>query len=103
MTDFFIKNNFLVMLTSDMDEWMDKISEEPFAAKLYLRELFSNFYIGCNCRVEGILAVPGKVNHCLICYRHLSSLDAHAHLDQFDLALISWLALVWKGKEIFKP
>lgn len=86
------------MLATDMNEWMDKMSTEPFASKVFFRELFTDYYPNCTCRVEGKLAIVGKVNKCLTCFHHMSSLDAHLHVDRFDLALIGWLSLVWKGE-----
>ena len=91
------------MTADDMDEWMDKICLESFAAKVFLRELFSKFYPNCNCRVNGKLVVPGRVNTCTTCYRHVASLDAHVHRDDFDLAIVSWLSLIWRGKEHTSP
>ena len=85
------------MLRDDMEQWMDKISLEAFGSKVFLRELFTNHYPNCDCRVSGKLAIHGKVNQCLTCYRHVSSIDAHLFYENFDLALICWLALIWKG------
>ena len=88
----------LVMLTSDMNEWMEKLSTEPFASKVFFQELFTNYYPNCNCRVNGKLAVSGTVNTCVTCFRHVSSLDAHQFLENFEFALISWISTVWKGE-----
>ena len=86
------------MTIDNMAEWMDIVAFEPFAAKVFFRELFTAFYPGCSCRIDGKMIVTGRINNCKVCFRHLGSLDAHMFLANLDFAMLSWLSTIWKGK-----
>ena len=85
------------MNRKNFKEWMAKASIEPYAAAVTLLEFGSSFYDGCTDRVEGTITGP-SANDCMVCFRHLSSLDGHNHLDDLATAVLAWFALLYRGK-----
>ena len=101
--NFLISFNYLliVMNPETYNNWCDSIAMEPFSAKVMMQEVFSKSYHFCECRGRGVFVAINQVNHCLNCCRRLCTLDAHNFQQDFEMALVSWLAAIWKGKNIF--
>ena len=85
------------MTPDTIPDWMEKASVEPYAATITLLEFASSFYDGCSDRKDGTIT-GNFINDCIACFQHLASLDGHMHLNDFATALVSWFALLWKGK-----
>ena len=96
--DLTILTVLLVMNPETYEQWCDTVAQEPYSAKVLMREMFSHAYRFCDCRGNGSLVSATKLNNCLICCKRVCILDAHLNLDKFELALCAWIASAWKGK-----